>query len=136
MEHLNVYAPATEQLYLQAANRLIERAINVRSQARDAYRTYRSTYDIARHYQREVLPLRQIISEEMQLRLSAMQVDVFALLAEARQRISASRAAIEAKRDLWLANADLKAAVIGGGGAGESGGDARPAAAQSGTAGH
>jgi len=36
---------------------------------------------------REILPLRAIISEEMQLRLSSMQVDVFALVTEARQRI-------------------------------------------------
>src|SRR5712691_6496449 len=91
---------ATE-IYNQAFNRLTEKAINIRSEARDAYRVYRSSYDIAGHYQREVLPLRQIISDEMQLRFSSMQVDVFALLTEARQRIAALRAAIEAKRDFW-----------------------------------
>ncbi len=73
---------ATET-YNQAFNRLTEKAINVRSEARDAYRTYRSTYDIARQYEREVLPLRKIITEEMQLRFSSMQVDVFACLVEA-----------------------------------------------------
>ena len=36
-----------------------------------------------------------------------MQIDVFALLAEARQRIAATTAAIEAQRDFWLANTDL-----------------------------
>ena len=41
---------------------------------------YRSAYDIARHYQREVLPLRKIISDETLLRYNAMQIDVFALL--------------------------------------------------------
>jgi outer membrane protein TolC len=105
---------ATET-YNQAFNRLTERAINVRSEARDAYRTYRSTYDIAGHYQREVLPLRKIITEEMQLRFSSMQVDVFALLTEARQRIASLRAAIEAKREFWLAQSDLTTAVNGGG---------------------
>jgi len=93
--------------------------VNVRSEARDAFRVYRSTYDIAEHYQREVLPLRKIISDEMQLRFSSMQVDVFALLVEARQRIAAMRAAIEAKREFWLAQSELKTAVNGGGG-GES----------------
>ena len=87
----------------------------MRSEARDAYRVYRSAYDIAGHYQREVLPLRKIISDETLLRYNAMQIDVFALLAEARQRIAATIAAIEAKRDFWLASADLKAAVAGGG---------------------
>jgi len=117
---------ATET-YNLAFNRLTEKAINVRSEARDAYRVYRSTYDIANHYQREILPLRAIITEEMQLRLSSMQVDVFALLTEARQRVASLRAAIEAKRDFWLAQSELKA-TIDGGGSGGSEGD-RPAAA-------
>ena len=103
------------ETYNQSFNLLTERAVNVRSEARDAFRAYRSTYDIARHYQREVLPLRQIISEEMQLRFSSMQVDVFALLTEARQRIAALRAAIEAQRDFWLAQSELQTAVNGGG---------------------
>jgi outer membrane protein TolC len=108
------------ETYNRAFNRLTEKAVNVRSEARDAYRTYRSTYDIASHYQREVVPLRQIITEEMQLRFSSMQVDVFALLTEARQRIASLRAAIDAKRAFWLAQSDLQSAVNGGG---SSGGD-------------
>jgi outer membrane protein TolC len=103
------------ETYNQAFNLLTERAVNVRSEARDAFRVYRSTYDIAGHYQREVLPLRKIISDEMQLRFSSMQVDVFALLTEARQRIASLRAAIEAKRDFWLAQSELQTAVNGGG---------------------
>ncbi|MGX1106519.1 MULTISPECIES: TolC family protein [Bradyrhizobium] len=106
------------EIYRQAMNRLTEKAINVRSEARDAYRVYRSTYDIARHYQREVLPLRQIITEEMQLRFSSMQVDVFALLTEARQRLASLRAAIDTKRDFLLAQSELQTAINGGGSAG------------------
>jgi outer membrane protein TolC len=105
---------ATET-YNHAFNRLTEAAVNVRSEARDAYRVYRSTWDIASHYQREILPLRKIITEEMQLRFSSMQVDVFALLTEARQRIASLRAAIDAKREFFLAQSDLKAAINGGG---------------------
>jgi outer membrane protein TolC len=104
------------ETYNQAFNLLTEKAVNVRSEARDAFRVYRSTYDIAGHYQREVLPLRKIISDEMQLRFSSMQVDVFALLTEARQRIAGLRAAIEAKREFWLAQSELNTAVNGGGG--------------------
>ena len=104
-----------EQTYMQAVNRLAEKAVNVRSQARDAYRVYRSTYDIARHYEGEVLPLRKIISDETQLRYNAMQIDVFSLLVEARQRILATIGAIEAKRTFWLAQTDLMVAVVGGG---------------------
>jgi len=91
-----------EQTYMLALNRLAEKAVNVRSQAREAYRTYRSTYDIASHYQREILPLRKIISDETLLRYNGMLVDVFTLLAEARQRILSTVAAIQAKRDSGL----------------------------------
>ena len=98
-----------------AFNRLTERAVNVRSEARDAYRVYRSTYDIASHYQREILPLRKIITEEMQLRFSSMQVDIFALLTEARQRLASLRGAIDAKCAFFLAQSELQTAVNGGG---------------------
>lgn len=102
--------------YNLAFNRLTETAVNVRSEARDAYRVYRSSYDIAAHYQREILPLRQIITEEMQLRFSSMQIDVFALLTEARQRLASLRAAIDAKRAFFLAQSGLQTAVNGGSG--------------------
>src|ERR1700730_8957746 len=47
------------ETYNQAFNRLTEKAVNVRSEAREAFKAYRSAYDIAGHYQREVLPLRK-----------------------------------------------------------------------------
>ena len=103
--------------YLQAVNRLAAKAVNVRSEARDAYRIYRSSYDIARHYQSEVLPLRKIISDETLLRYNAMQIDVFALLEEARRRIASTSAAIEAERDFFIAQTNLGAAIVGGGSA-------------------
>ena len=109
-----VRARQAAETYNIAFNRLTERAVTVRSEARDAYRSYRAAYDIAGHYAREVLPLRQIISEEMQLRYSSMQVDIFALLVEARQRLASRRAAIDAVRDFFLADAELSAAINGG----------------------
>jgi outer membrane protein TolC len=124
-----------EAIYMQAVNRLLESAVNVRSEARDAYRVYRSAYDIAGHYEREVLPLRKIISDETLLRYNAMQIDVFSLLAEARQRILATVTAIQAKRDFWLATADLKAAVAGGGRSGNRNEGTNPMAASSGESG-
>ena len=103
-----------EQTYLQSVNRLAEMATNARSEARDAYRSYRAAYDIASRYQRELLPLRKIISEEMMLRYGAMQVDVFSLLSDARQRLATNAAAVEALRDFWLASTSLAAAIVGG----------------------
>ena len=103
-----------EATYSQAVNRLTAKAINVRSEARDAYQQYRSTFDIARRYQRDVMPLRKVISEETLLRYNAMQIDVFSLLAESRERIASTIAAIEAQRDFWLADSNLKTAILGG----------------------
>jgi len=110
-----------EQTYLQAVNRLAERAINARSEARDAFRVYRASHDLAGFYAREVLPLRKIISDETMLRYNAMQIDVFALLTEARQRLAANIAAVEAVRDFWLGSSELLSVLlIGGGGAAQS----------------
>ncbi len=103
-----------EETYMAAVNRLLARAVNARSEAREAYAVYRGAYDIARHYEREVLPLRRIIAEETLLNYNAMIRDLFALLAEARARIAANTQAIEARRDFWLAAVDLEAAIVGG----------------------
>ncbi len=125
-----------EQTYLAALNRLADKAVTVRSEARDAYRSYRATYTIARHYVAEVLPLRKIISDEMLLRYNAMQIDVFELLTETRQRITAHIAAIEALRDFWLSDAELGASIIGGSAPGTTAGERTGAPAESGTQGH
>jgi outer membrane protein TolC len=103
-----------EETYMAAANRLGEKAVNVRSQAREAYQSYRSSYEIARHYRDEILPLRATIANETMLHYGAMQIDVFSVLTEAQRRIAANIAAIEAQRDFWLASTDLDAAMAGG----------------------
>ncbi|MEX0589533.1 MAG: TolC family protein [Xanthobacteraceae bacterium] len=118
-----------EQSYLQAINRLVDKAVNVRSEARDAYRAFRSSYDLARHYRNEVLPLRKIISEETMLQYGAMQIDVFDLLAEARQRIANTVTAIETQREFWVASTNVTSAILGGGTAGTGGETSQPIAA-------
>jgi hypothetical protein len=64
--------------------------------------------------------LRQIISDETMLNYNAMIRDLFALLGEARARISANIQSIEARRDFWLTSVELHAAIIGGRGGWES----------------
>jgi outer membrane protein TolC len=104
-----------EAAYNLAVNRLAAKAVNAGSDAREAYQQYRSAFDVARRYQRDVLPLRKMISEETLLRYNAMQIDVFALLAESRERIASSISAIESQRDFWLADTNLSSAILGGG---------------------
>lgn len=103
------------EIYMRAVNRLVERSVNARSEARVAYTTYRATYDIARFYQSRILPLRRQISAEVLLRYNGMLVDVFEVLIEERERINANIASLDALRDYHLAVADMQAALIVGG---------------------
>ena len=102
-----------EAVYMQTLHRAAETAINARSEVREAYTGYRSAYDIARHHRDEIVPLRQRIAEENQLRYNGMLIGVFELLADARAQITSVNAAIQAKRDFWIAQADLDMALIG-----------------------
>ena len=102
-----------EAIYMQAVNRAAETAINARSEVREAYSGYRSSYEIAHHYRDEIVPLRKRISDENQLRYNGMLIGVFDLLADARSQIAAVNGAIEALRDFWIAQSDLDMALIG-----------------------
>jgi len=108
--------------YMAAVNRLAAKAVNARSEARIAYETYRGTYDIAKFYRDRVLPLRGVVSKEIALRYSngvlagdGMRVDLFKYLTDARARIMANAAALDARRDFLLASTDLQAALTIGG---------------------
>jgi outer membrane protein TolC len=112
---------AARETYMRAVNRLAARAVNARSEARIAYETYRGTYDIARFYQSRVLPLREVVSREIELRYStasnvdpALRVDLFKVLTDTRIRITATAAALDARRDFWLSDVDLDAALTFG----------------------
>jgi len=106
-----------ESLYMQSVHRTADTAINARSQVREAYSAYRTSYDLARHYRDEVVPLRKKISDETLLRYNGMLMSVFELLADARAQIGGVNASIEAQRDFWIADTDLQAAIHGSGGA-------------------
>ena len=102
-----------ESVYMQALHRAAETAVNARSEVREAYASYRSAYDIAKHHRDEIVPLRQQIADENLLRYNGMLIGVFELLADARAQIAAVNASIEALRDFWIAQADLEMALIG-----------------------
>ncbi|MEP4734732.1 TolC family protein, partial [Parvibaculum sp.] len=104
-----------ELAYMRAANLLAEKAVNVRSEARSAYDGYRSSYDIARHYRNNVVPLRTTIEEESVLTYNGMITNTFELLADTRAKIGTIMLSLNAKRQFWLADVDLGTAVNGGG---------------------
>jgi multidrug efflux system outer membrane protein len=88
-------------------------AVKVRSEAREAYFNYRSTFDIAHHMQTEVLPLRKFINDELMLRYNGMLTSLFDALADSQTQTLAANASVAAQRDFWLAHADLQAVLAG-----------------------
>ncbi|MGG6892597.1 TolC family protein [Rhizobium sp. BR 315] len=118
-----------ELAYMRSANRLAEKAVNVRSEARSAYEAYRSSLDIARHYRNNVVPLRSKVEEQSLLTYNGMITNTFELLTDTRETINALVQSVNAKRDFWLAEANLAPAIYGGG---SSPGPSETAAAGSG----
>ncbi len=130
----NARVARAEYTYMQAVNRAADTAVKARSEVREAYSAYRTTYDLARHYRDEIVPLRKRISEENLLRYNGMLISVFELLADARQQVAGVNAYIEALRDYWLNETSLNLALTGkspgaikvGGGPSAAAGDAQP----------
>ncbi len=126
-----------EAIYMQGLNRVAAVAVNARSQAREAYSDYRTSYDVAKHYRDELVPLRQKISDENVLRYNGMLIGVFELLAGAREQMASVNMYINAARDFWIADSNLQMATTGTG-AGMGGSAMADVAAPSGggSAGH
>ena len=125
-----------EAVYMQAVESLRGTAILARSEAREAYLRYRTAFDLARHYRHEIVPLRQRIAEENVLRYNGMLIGVFELLADARVQIQAVIGAIEAQRNFWQAEADLRMALSVGSPQSSSMMMTTPAAAEATAGGH
>ena len=106
-------AARAEAVYMQAVHRMAQVAVDARSEVRESYSAYRTSYDLARHYRNEVVPLRKRISEENLLRYNAMQIGVFDLLADAREQVTSVAGYVEALRDFWMADTNLKTALTG-----------------------
>ena len=102
-----------EATYTASLHRTAEIAIDARSEVREAYRNWRHAWDIARHVQTAIVPLRQRIRDENVLRYNGMLIGVFELLADARAQIASVNSAIDARREFWLADADLQMAMLG-----------------------
>jgi len=102
-----------EATYMQSVNLLAQAAVDARSEARESYADYRASYDLARHYRDQVLPLRKQISDQTLLRYNGMLMSVFELLADAREQATAVSGYIAALKDYWSAQANLEAALGG-----------------------
>ncbi|MFZ4289513.1 TolC family protein [Variovorax sp. HJSM1_2] len=102
-----------EATYMQAVHRTAQVAIDARSEVRESYAAYRTSFDLARHYRDEVVPLRKRISEENLLRYNGMLIGVFELLADSRDQVTSVTGYLEALRDFWVAQTNLQTALTG-----------------------
>jgi outer membrane protein TolC len=102
----------SEHLYTQASERFREAAIGARSEVRVAYQGYRTSYDIARHYRDEIVPLRKQISDEQLLLYNGMLVGVFELIADAREQVITVNGYLEALLEYWNADTELQHALL------------------------
>ena len=104
-----------EQRYMRAANLLADKAVRARSEAREAYAAYHGTWNVARHFEKTILPLRQEIQNEMLLHYNGMLKDLSSLIVDTRANLLERMQAIEARLDFWIADNEMRAALAGGG---------------------
>lgn len=77
-----------EAIYMQAVNETAQVAINAQSEIREAYNTYRTTYDVTKHLRDEIVPIRKKILSENQLRYNGMLTSPFELFGDARAQVA------------------------------------------------
>ncbi len=123
-----------EMAYMRSANLLAQRAAEIRSEAASAYEMYLGRHEIARHHIEAVAPLRKVLEEQALLNNNGMITSTFELLQDVKAKVGSDLQADMAKRDFWLAEANLKAAIYGGG-SGAAGGGGMPVLADAGGAG-
>ncbi|MGB7204421.1 MAG: TolC family protein [Anderseniella sp.] len=112
-----------EMAYMRSANLLAQRAAEIRSEAHSAYEAYRGRHEIALHHYQAVAPLRKVLEQQALLNNNGMISSTFELLQDVRAKVNSDLQADMAKRDFWLAEANLRTVIYGGGNAGGGGGN-------------
>lgn len=102
-----------EATYRQAAAKVGAVAVQARSEVRESWHGWRTSYDVARHYRDEIVPLARFVNDETLLRYNGMLSSVWEVLAGARSHVAAVNNAIAAQRDFWIADTDLTTALTG-----------------------
>lgn len=118
----NLQREAMNANTLARAQRLQALLLTSSSSLRESHAAYLSSYQIAKHYHEQILPLKKTIAAETLLRYNGMLASVFDLLAEARSQAGSVMATIQAEEQFWLADAALQANIVGAPTASEPGG--------------
>ena len=99
--------------FQQAQHELRARAVNARSEVREARDKLVAYRELADYYQKILLPLRIQIVNQTLLQYNAMQLGPFHLLAAKERELDAERDYIEAVKNYWTARAELERAIGG-----------------------
>lgn len=102
-----------EAVYMQAVNRTVQVAINAQSEIRDAHSQYLTSYELAKQYRDEIVPLSKKVSDENLLRYNGMLISPFTLFADARAQVASVSAYITQLNAFWLAETALNMSLIG-----------------------
>ena len=102
-----------EATYMQGLNRAAYIAANAQSEMREAYQRYQTSYEIARQYHDEIVPLRKKVLDEKLLRYNGMLVSPFELFADARAQVTSVKTYIEKLHAFWQADTELQMSRIG-----------------------
>lgn len=97
----------------EAGRRLEQLAIDVRSEARQAYLSLQVAHAVAQHYRDALLPLQQTVVDETQKLYNGMLVGAYDLLLARQAQVQTARDYIGAIKDFWLAWVDLERVLDG-----------------------
>jgi cobalt-zinc-cadmium efflux system outer membrane protein len=97
----------------QVDSNLMGLAIDIRSQAREAYARLSVARATATYYRDTLVPLRQRVVEESQLHYNAMLLGVYDLIRAKQDRNEAAKGYLDALRDYWISRFELER-VLGG----------------------
>jgi cobalt-zinc-cadmium efflux system outer membrane protein len=99
---------------LRSSEQLLQaRAIEVRSEVRDARNRLLYARAVIDRYRREIIPTREALLALSQQQYSAMLLGVYALIQAKESEVNAYREYIEAVRDYWIARNDVERAIGG-----------------------
>ena len=102
-----------EALLRQSQQRMAALAIDIRSEVRDVRNRLLVARDLAEHYQKVLVPLREQIVTESQRFYNFMLIGIYQLLQARQDEIETYREYLEVVRDYWVARSDLERAVGG-----------------------
>lgn len=102
-----------EAIYMQAVNSTAQMAFDAQSEIYEAHSRYRASYEMAKHYRDEIVPLRKKILDEDQLRYNGMLISPFELLADARAQVTSVNGYIVKLNEFWLAETALQMTLTG-----------------------